>query len=76
MVILALGSLEALSVYHRIFVQQTLNFAFHLIIPFQEKNVQELNELMRSLSEQLLQCRGKNQAVNDMAAPFTELLEQ
>ncbi|KAL6138317.1 hypothetical protein ABKV19_020841 [Rosa sericea] len=44
------------------------------IILSQEKNIQKLNELVRSLREQLLQCRGESEVVNGTATPLTELL--
>ncbi|BFG34857.1 hypothetical protein CerSpe_211320 [Prunus speciosa] len=34
------------------------------IILLQEKNIQRLNELVRSLREQLVQCRSKTQTTN------------
>ncbi|XP_062082594.1 uncharacterized protein LOC133788940 [Humulus lupulus] len=40
------------------------------IILSQEKNIQRLNELVRSLREQLQQCRGSNEA-NSTARPLT-----
>ncbi|KAK9290646.1 hypothetical protein L1049_008819 [Liquidambar formosana] len=46
------------------------------IILSQEKNIQKLNELVRSLQKQLLQCRGENEAVKGTAAPLTELLNE
>ncbi|RXH76360.1 hypothetical protein DVH24_019248 [Malus domestica] len=46
------------------------------IILSQEKNIQKLNELVRSLREQLLQCRGENEIVNSTSAPLTELLSE
>ncbi|XP_004303514.1 PREDICTED: uncharacterized protein LOC101314584 isoform X2 [Fragaria vesca subsp. vesca] len=44
------------------------------IILSQEKNIQKLNDLVRSLREQLLQCRGESEVVNGTATPLTELL--
>ncbi|PON65230.1 peptidyl-prolyl cis-trans isomerase G [Trema orientale] len=41
------------------------------IILSQEKNIQRLNELVRSLREQLQRCRGNNEA-NGTAHPLTE----
>ena len=41
------------------------------IILSQEKNIQRLNELVRSLREQLQQCRGNNEA-NSTVHPLTE----
>ncbi|PON78839.1 peptidyl-prolyl cis-trans isomerase G [Parasponia andersonii] len=41
------------------------------IILSQEKNIQRLNELVRSLREQLQQCRGNNEA-NGTARTLTE----
>ncbi|OMP10369.1 hypothetical protein COLO4_04567 [Corchorus olitorius] len=34
------------------------------IILSQEKNIQRLNELVRSLQQQLLQCKGNNKTTN------------
>ncbi|KAK4765965.1 hypothetical protein SAY87_007607 [Trapa incisa] len=45
------------------------------IILSQEKNIQKLNELVRSLHEQLLQCRGETQ-VNGSSKPMTEILSE
>lgn len=42
------------------------------IILSQEKSIQRLNELVRSLRKQLLQCRGNNETVNDSAISFAE----
>nr|DAD48442.1 TPA_asm: hypothetical protein HUJ06_018379 [Nelumbo nucifera] len=42
------------------------------IILSQEKNIQRLNELVRSLREQLLQCRGNNDTINNSLTPLTE----
>ncbi|ONI01432.1 hypothetical protein PRUPE_6G138900 [Prunus persica] len=38
------------------------------IILLQEKNIQRLNELVRSLREQLVQCRSKTQTTNHTVA--------
>ncbi|XP_062112610.1 uncharacterized protein LOC133823776 [Humulus lupulus] len=46
------------------------------IILSQEKNIQKLNELVQSLREQLLQCRGENEVDNGTTAPLTELLTE
>ncbi|KAB1222458.1 hypothetical protein CJ030_MR2G027674 [Morella rubra] len=46
------------------------------IILSQEKNIQKLNELVRSLQEQLLQCRGESEVVNGTVTPLTELLTE
>ncbi|KAB2615142.1 hypothetical protein D8674_021730 [Pyrus ussuriensis x Pyrus communis] len=47
------------------------------IILLQEKNIQRLNELVRSLLEQLVQCRSKsvtrNQTVSFLTEHVTEL---
>ncbi|GLT52175.1 hypothetical protein SLA2020_255280 [Shorea laevis] len=40
------------------------------IILSQEKNIQKLNELVRSLREQLLQCRGENEVSNGTVIPL------
>ncbi|XP_065856772.1 uncharacterized protein [Euphorbia lathyris] len=42
------------------------------IILSQEKNIQKLNELVRSLREQLLQCRSENDGANGTSIPLTE----
>ncbi|XP_017255294.2 uncharacterized protein LOC108225013 [Daucus carota subsp. sativus] len=42
------------------------------IILSQEKNIQRLNELVRSLRNQLLQCRESNETSNDPASSLTE----
>jgi len=42
------------------------------IILSQEKNIQRLNELVRSLREQLLQCRGIYDTRNGTVTPLTE----
>lgn len=42
------------------------------IILSQEKSIQRLNELVRSLREQLQQCRDNNETTNDNASPLTE----
>ncbi|PON97380.1 peptidyl-prolyl cis-trans isomerase G [Trema orientale] len=46
------------------------------IILSQEKNIQKLNELVQSLREQLLQCRGENEVDNGTTTPLTELLTE
>lgn len=46
------------------------------IILSQEKNIQKLNELVRSLREQLQQCKGEHEMVNATATPLTELLTE
>ncbi|KAG2683048.1 hypothetical protein I3843_10G014600 [Carya illinoinensis] len=46
------------------------------IILSQEKNIQKLNELVRSLREQLVQCRGESEVVNGTVTPLTELLTE
>ncbi|GMN39509.1 hypothetical protein TIFTF001_008728 [Ficus carica] len=46
------------------------------IILSQEKNIQKLNELVRSLRQQLLQCRGENEVDNGTSTPLTELLTE
>ncbi|KAL6988478.1 hypothetical protein U1Q18_014228 [Sarracenia purpurea var. burkii] len=45
------------------------------IILSQEKSIQKLNELVRSLREQLIQCKDKIEAVNN-AVPAVELLKE
>ncbi|KAL7198390.1 hypothetical protein ACSBR2_020813 [Camellia fascicularis] len=42
------------------------------IILSQEKNIQRLNELVRSLREQLLQCRSNNDKLNGTVSSLTE----
>lgn len=42
------------------------------IILSQEKNIQRLNELVRSLQKQLLHCRGNNETMNDTVSSLTE----
>ncbi|GLT62731.1 hypothetical protein SLA2020_353450 [Shorea laevis] len=42
------------------------------IILSQENNIQKLNELVRSLREQLLQCRGENDVSNGSVIPLAE----
>ncbi|VVA33872.1 PREDICTED: NAC domain-containing [Prunus dulcis] len=42
------------------------------IILLQEKNIQRLNELVRSLREQLVQCRSKTQTTNHTVSFLTE----
>ncbi|KAM3692953.1 hypothetical protein ACB098_08G126300 [Castanea mollissima] len=42
------------------------------IILSQEKSIQRLNELVRSLRKQLQQCRDSNETSNDNASPLTE----
>ncbi|EOY33350.1 Peptidyl-prolyl cis-trans isomerase G [Theobroma cacao] len=42
------------------------------IILSQEKNIQRLNEVVRSLQQQLLQCKGNNKTTNGTASHLTE----
>lgn len=42
------------------------------IILSQEKNIQRLNEMVRSLKEQLVQCRGYNETRGNVVTPMTE----
>ncbi|ESW22041.1 hypothetical protein PHAVU_005G121700 [Phaseolus vulgaris] len=42
------------------------------IILVQEKNIRRLNELVRHLREQLLQCRGRNGTMNGTVSPLAE----
>lgn len=42
------------------------------IILSQEKSIQRLNELVRSLREQLQRCRDNNETTNDNASSLTE----
>ncbi|EHA8591001.1 hypothetical protein COCNU_scaffold030165G000010 [Cocos nucifera] len=50
------------------------------IILSQEKNIQRLNDLVQSLQQQLLQCRGSNNTVNgtgnSLAANINEIERQ
>ncbi|XP_058205786.1 uncharacterized protein LOC131319521 isoform X1 [Rhododendron vialii] len=46
------------------------------IILSQEKSIRKLADLVRSLREQLLQCKFKFKAVNTTAVPSTELLNE
>lgn len=45
------------------------------IILSQEKNIQRLNELVRSLRQQLLQCRANNETVNDTVSLTENVIE-
>ncbi|XVF46971.1 hypothetical protein PTKIN_Ptkin03bG0071400 [Pterospermum kingtungense] len=42
------------------------------IILSQEKNIQRLNELVRSLQQQLLQCKGNNKTANGSVSHLTK----
>lgn len=42
------------------------------IILSQEKNIHRLNELVRSLRQQLQQCRQDNETTNGNESPLTE----
>ncbi|XWS28529.1 hypothetical protein CRYUN_Cryun25bG0077800 [Craigia yunnanensis] len=42
------------------------------IILSQEKNIQRLNELVGSLQQQLLQCKGNNKTTNGTGSHLTE----
>ncbi|KAK9072706.1 hypothetical protein SSX86_009141 [Deinandra increscens subsp. villosa] len=44
------------------------------IILSQEKQIQKLKTLVQSLQEQLLQCKGKDEIVNDNKGSLTDLL--
>ncbi|XWS43370.1 hypothetical protein CRYUN_Cryun16bG0097300 [Craigia yunnanensis] len=46
------------------------------IILSQERNIQKLNELVRSLREQLLQCKAENEVINGSAFALTEHLSE
>ncbi|KAF7147688.1 hypothetical protein RHSIM_Rhsim03G0067700 [Rhododendron simsii] len=46
------------------------------IILSQEKSIRKLADLVRSLREQLLQCKHKFKAVNNTTVPLTELLNE
>ncbi|XP_012074363.1 uncharacterized protein LOC105635848 [Jatropha curcas] len=46
------------------------------IILSQEKDIQKLNELVRSLREQLVQCKSENYSANGTAIPLTEHLNE
>ncbi|CAN6203530.1 unnamed protein product [Urochloa humidicola] len=45
------------------------------IILSQEKNIQQLNQLIESLQRQLLHCRGSNNTVHTTTVPATEVGE-
>nr|CAB3456217.1 unnamed protein product [Digitaria exilis] len=45
------------------------------IILSQEKNIQQLNQLIESLQRQLLHCRGSNNTVHTTTIPATEVSE-
>ncbi|CAL5066194.1 unnamed protein product [Urochloa decumbens] len=45
------------------------------IILSQEKNIQQLNQLIESLQRQLLHCRGSNSTVHTTTVPATEVAE-
>lgn len=45
------------------------------IILSQEKNIQQLNQLIESLQRQLLHCRGSNNTVHTAAIAATEVSE-
>ncbi|KAF2307691.1 hypothetical protein GH714_030836 [Hevea brasiliensis] len=53
-----------------------LNVVQVKIILSQEKNIHKLNELVRSLREQLLQCRSENFVANGTTIPVTEHLNE
>ncbi|XP_061352737.1 uncharacterized protein LOC133297586 [Gastrolobium bilobum] len=46
------------------------------IILSQEKNIQRLNELVRSLREQLLQCKADSEVSNITSTPFAEFISE
>ncbi|KAF8395438.1 hypothetical protein HHK36_019384 [Tetracentron sinense] len=46
------------------------------IILSHEKNIQKLNELVRNLREQLLQCKGNNETINGSATLSTRSLNE
>lgn len=46
------------------------------IILSQERNIQKLNELVRSLREQLLQCKAENEVINGSAFSLTDHLSE
>jgi len=45
------------------------------IILSQEKNIQQLNQLIESLQRQLLHCRGSNNTAHTPTVPSTEVGE-
>ena len=45
------------------------------IILSQEKNIQRLNNLVKSLREQLLQCRGEHEVSNTTTTSLAEATE-
>lgn len=50
-------------------------FFYLQIILSQEKNIQQLNELIESLQRQLLHCRGSNNTVHTTTVSHTEVSE-
>ncbi|GMY25326.1 peptidyl-prolyl cis-trans isomerase G [Fagus crenata] len=46
------------------------------IILSQERSIQKLNEIVRSLREELLHCRGGSKVVNGTTNPLTEILTE
>ena len=50
------------------------NFLLQIILS-QKKSIEKLNELVRILQEQLLQCKEKTEAVNSIAS-LTDLLNE
>lgn len=55
---------------------QRKEFIKEKIILSQEKSIRKLSDLVRSLTEQLLQCKYKFEVVNNTAVPWTELLNE
>lgn len=51
---------------------ETYFYPFLQIILSQEKNIQRLNELVKSLREQLQQCRSSNETLNSTVSSLTE----
>ena len=49
---------------------------FSQIILSQEKKIQKLNELVRSLQEQLAHCKGEKEADNTTATPLAEIITE
>ncbi|OVA06451.1 hypothetical protein BVC80_479g33 [Macleaya cordata] len=53
-------------------VSRREEFVKEKIILSQEKSIQRLNELVRNLRKQLLQCRGDNDSMNSTSHSLTE----
>ena len=62
-------------VYYLSFDDNRLSNLLQIILS-QEKNIQKLNEIVQSLREELLHCRGGSEVVNSTATHLTELLTE